>query len=166
MLQADANPESNMVLTSSRPRVFRMLHRELLRRTQAAGKPVPEWTDRSGSIAFRTAQIGGRDVVIVTLTGPPHELLSDAELGAILEMTPRQAWVARLLALRRTNPEIAAELNIAETTVRSHTEHIFLRLNVRTRRDVADAMRDRVMDTLYPRPTARRPVQPDSNTAR
>lgn len=136
--------------------MFRQMHRALLRQAEAAGAVPGDPADDSGPVALRSAYIGGRPVLVVSLAAPPQELLSDAELASILSMSPRQTAVARLLAQRRTNPEIAAELKITESTVRRHAEHVFLRLGVHTRRDVDPQIRQRVLDALYPRPTARR----------
>jgi DNA-binding CsgD family transcriptional regulator len=139
--------------------MLRRMHRELLCRAQLAG-PESEWTDDSGTVACRAAQIGGKPVMVVTHAGPLHDLLSDVELCRILRLSPRQTAVARLLARRCTNPEIAAELNIRQSTVRRHTEHVFLRLGVNSRRDVDKAIRERVLRALYPRS----PDRPRSRT--
>jgi DNA-binding CsgD family transcriptional regulator len=141
--------------TTNRPEVFRRLHRELLRRAQATGTPTPEWTDESGSVVFRSADIGGHQVLVVSLAAPLQDLISESELGQILRMSPRKTTVARLLARRRTNPEIADELNISQSTVRRHAEYVFLRLGVNSRRDVDEAIRERVLGALYPRSPAR-----------
>ncbi|MEX1182078.1 MAG: helix-turn-helix transcriptional regulator [Gemmatimonadota bacterium] len=143
-----------MVVTSSRPEVFCWLHREMLRRAHAVDSD-PESGDQTGSVHFRTADMGGRRVLVVTLAVPPQELLSDSELANVLGLTPRQSEVARLMALQRTNREIAAKLNISGSTVRRHAEHVFLRLNVHKRREVEGAIRQRVLDVLDQRGSAR-----------
>jgi DNA-binding CsgD family transcriptional regulator len=51
-------------------------------------------------------------------------------------LTPREAQVARRLAVRRTNAEIAEELFLSEHTVRKHTEQVLRKLSVSSRRDV------------------------------
>lgn len=51
-------------------------------------------------------------------------------------LTPREAQVARRLAVRRTNAEIADELFLSEHTVRRHTERVLQKLSVGSRRDV------------------------------
>lgn len=76
-------------------------------------------------------------------------------LANVLGLTPRQSEVARLMALQRTNREIAAKLNISGSTVRRHAEHVFLRLNVHKRREVEGAIRQRVLDVLDQRGSAR-----------
>jgi DNA-binding NarL/FixJ family response regulator len=48
-------------------------------------------------------------------------------------LTPREIEVLRLLALGRSNPQIAAALSIAEATVRSHTHHILHKLGLHDR---------------------------------
>jgi len=49
------------------------------------------------------------------------------------ELTPRELEVLRLLATGKTNAEIAAELIIAETTIKTHVARILMKLGVRDR---------------------------------
>jgi DNA-binding NarL/FixJ family response regulator len=48
-------------------------------------------------------------------------------------LTEREIEVLRLLALGRTNSEIAAELFVSERTVKTHIGHVFTKLDVRDR---------------------------------
>lgn len=48
-------------------------------------------------------------------------------------LTSRETEVLRLLALGRSNPQIAVALSIAEATVRSHTHHILHKLGLHDR---------------------------------
>jgi DNA-binding CsgD family transcriptional regulator len=57
-------------------------------------------------------------------------------LGAF-GLTAREAQVARLLARRATNREIAEQLDLSRHTVRHHVENIFAKLGVHSRRLVA-----------------------------
>ncbi len=49
------------------------------------------------------------------------------------ELTPRELEVFRLLATGKTNGEIAAELIVAETTIKTHVTRIFMKLGLRDR---------------------------------
>ena len=49
------------------------------------------------------------------------------------ELTPRELEVFRLLATGKTNAEIAAELIIGETTVKTHVTRILMKLGLRDR---------------------------------
>jgi len=49
------------------------------------------------------------------------------------ELTEREREIFRLIAVGRSNPEIAAELFIGETTVKTHVTHVFAKLGVRDR---------------------------------
>jgi DNA-binding CsgD family transcriptional regulator len=51
-------------------------------------------------------------------------------------LTPREAQVARLLAERLTNREIAAALAISEHTAERHTERVLQKMSLRSRGDV------------------------------
>ena len=60
-------------------------------------------------------------------------VVGGAERPASHELTRREAQVARLVALGRTNGEIAAELFISERTVESHMGHIRTKLGIDSR---------------------------------
>ena len=49
------------------------------------------------------------------------------------ELIPRELEVFRLLATGKTNSEIAAELIVAETTIKTHVTRILMKLGVRDR---------------------------------
>ena len=52
-------------------------------------------------------------------------------------LTAREAQVARLLARRATNREIADQLDLSPHTVRHHVENVFAKLGIHSRRFVA-----------------------------
>ena len=52
-------------------------------------------------------------------------------------LTPREAAVLELLQAGRSNGEIAAELHVGVETVRTHARHIYRKLGVSSRRDLA-----------------------------
>jgi DNA-binding NarL/FixJ family response regulator len=51
-------------------------------------------------------------------------------------LTPREEDVFTLLRLGRTNAAIAQELHISVETVRTHSTHVYRKLQVRTRREL------------------------------
>ncbi|HEY5317515.1 MAG TPA: response regulator transcription factor [Solirubrobacteraceae bacterium] len=53
--------------------------------------------------------------------------------AGLAELTPRELEVFKLLATGRTNGEIAAELIVGETTVKTHVTRILMKLGVRDR---------------------------------
>ena len=53
------------------------------------------------------------------------------------ELTPTEKRVAALVAEGRTNKEVAAELFVAERTVEYHLSHIYAKLGVRSRTELA-----------------------------
>lgn len=86
----------------------------------------------AGSIRSAAVQIGGSPLVVdvVRLGGDPD-----------IELTPRQAAVAALLAEGLRNREIAERLAISTHTVRRHLESIFRRLGVPNRTAAAAELR-------------------------
>ena len=68
-------------------------------------------------------------------------LAHDREVAAALSLarfglTRREAQIARLLARRATNREIAEQLDLSPHTVRHHVENIFAKLGVHSRRTI------------------------------
>jgi LuxR family maltose regulon positive regulatory protein len=61
-------------------------------------------------------------VLLTTTDGPSQGTLSDRELE-----------VLRLLATPLSGPEIARQLFVSINTLRTHTKHIFTKLDVNTR---------------------------------
>jgi DNA-binding NarL/FixJ family response regulator len=61
--------------------------------------------------------------------------------GTRLEsLTERELQLARLVADRKTNPEIAAELFLSQKTVETHLRNIFRKLGVASRVELARAV--------------------------
>ncbi|CAN5622386.1 hypothetical protein BH23GEM10_BH23GEM10_08540 [soil metagenome] len=150
---------------SARPDLFRRLHRELERQATSA-TPGSPWSDDTGEVALRQVAIGGRNVMLVTLAVPPHELLTDGELGKLLGLSPRLTAVARLIASHRSNREIADALGITDATARTHTSRVFDRLGLSDRREVSAAIHQRVLDVLEPRRTARHSSRSSTRSSR
>jgi DNA-binding CsgD family transcriptional regulator len=88
---------------------------------------------------------GSPDVVQVSLESSPlaaAEAPAEAPAApAALGLTAREAEVARLLARRASNAELAAALGVSAHTARHHTERVMRKLEVRKRADVAAALR-------------------------
>ena len=63
-------------------------------------------------------------------TRPAPRKPDPAELGTLTE---RELEVLKLVATGKTNSEIAGELTVSETTVKTHIGHVFMKLNLRDR---------------------------------
>ncbi|MBN3958716.1 response regulator transcription factor [Nostoc sp. NMS8] len=63
--------------------------------------------------------------------------LSESIHPGLAELTPRELDVARLVAVGATNQEIAQKLFISESTVKTHINSIFNRLNLKNRSQLA-----------------------------
>jgi DNA-binding NarL/FixJ family response regulator len=118
---------------------------ELCRRLKDARPPLPvvfvsgertEWFDRVGGLL-----LGADDYVVKPFA--PDELV--ARVRGVLRraapsvpprlasLTKRELQILRMLALGRSQQEIAAELVISPKTVGTHIEHILEKLGVRSR---------------------------------
>jgi DNA-binding CsgD family transcriptional regulator len=75
-------------------------------------------------------------VLIGFLKLSPEDPSVDA-LRTRYRLTPRESKVAHLLALRKSNAEIAGELEISPHTARHHTESVFAKLGVHSRVEAA-----------------------------
>jgi DNA-binding NarL/FixJ family response regulator len=73
-----------------------------------------------------------------------------ADGTGIESLTERELQVARLVVDRKTNPQIAAELYLSKKTVETHLRHIFRKLSVSSRVELARAVEraDRESRTL------------------
>ena len=78
-----------------------------------------------------------RDVIRELGLRPPAKA-SAAGVGAL---TGREVDVARLVAARKSNKEIAASLGISPRTVSTHLSSIFVKLGVASRGELADVAR-------------------------
>jgi LuxR family maltose regulon positive regulatory protein len=58
-------------------------------------------------------------------------------------LSDRELQVLRLLNSELTGPEIARELFVSHNTVRTHTKHIFTKLDVTSRRAAISRARER-----------------------
>ena len=77
--------------------------------------------------------------------GVTMRLAHDRENAAELTLgrfglTRREAQIARLLARRATNREIADQLDVSPHTVRHHVENIFVKLGIHSRRSIASQL--------------------------
>jgi DNA-binding CsgD family transcriptional regulator len=98
-----------------------------------------------GSAHFRNAHVIQRRglrpqvmVVVVERRGLP----SDENLRRRFGLTIRQSEVARLLAERLSNEEVAQRLGVTVNTARTHCERVLGKLGVRTRNHVREALLD------------------------
>jgi DNA-binding CsgD family transcriptional regulator len=94
-------------------------------------------------LLLRASHIGmdlcgtGATILITVEERLSPRLPSEGELRARWGLTPAQARVARLLARRKTNAEIARALQVSEHTARNHTKAVMQRLGVSRRTEVA-----------------------------
>ena len=93
------------------------------------------------SASFVGVDLFGRgSSVLVALERPPADPLSEAGLRTRFRLTPKEARIARLVALGRSNPDIARALCLSVHTVRHHVEHVLRKLRVKSRQEVAPAL--------------------------
>jgi DNA-binding NarL/FixJ family response regulator len=79
--------------------------------------------------AWLDPAVTGR-VLAVYRSAPKNRRDRSTELDAL---TSREREVLGLIGRGRTNPEIASDLGIGEGTVKTHVNHLFMKLNLRDR---------------------------------
>jgi DNA-binding CsgD family transcriptional regulator len=93
--------------------------------------------------AARTASLIGA----ASLQQRARAVLNTIDAHPSLRLTPREVEVARLVADRLTNREIAERLYLSQRTAQNHVQHILDKLDLRSRRDVAAWWRTAEMST-------------------
>ena len=73
--------------------------------------------------AIRTIHAGGK-------------VLSPGPTSRVLDLSDREQQVLRLLCQARTNHQIARQMNVAETTVKTHVSSIMRKLDVGSRLEI------------------------------
>lgn len=125
-------------------------------RRQAAGR-LAELGDRDGAIrelrrVHEILSSLGAEPELEKVRGQFRELgarppvRSEGERGAEL-LTEREIEVARLIAERRSNKAVAKVLEISPRTVGTHLTNIFRKLEVSTRWELGDRVREGLLDT-------------------
>ena len=98
----------------------------------------PAFEAHDAELTMREEVRAGRldgDAVHAVLQAAGHRVRRRAGLPSGL--TAREAQVLMRLGQGRSNPEIAAELQLSRKTVSSHLEHIYTKLGVKTRTEAA-----------------------------
>jgi DNA-binding NarL/FixJ family response regulator len=67
------------------------------------------------------------------LQGPPGARVDEPPAELPDRLTPREADILRAIAAGLTNTDIARDLFISETTVKSHINHLFRKIDARSR---------------------------------
>jgi LuxR family maltose regulon positive regulatory protein len=78
---------------------------------------------------------------LMSAFGEAEELTPPATQSFVEPLSRRELEVLRLIVAGLSNPEIAEELVVAVSTVKSHVNHIYGKLGVKNRVQVADRAR-------------------------
>ncbi|HMC54787.1 MAG TPA: AAA family ATPase [Gemmatimonadaceae bacterium] len=101
--------------------------------------------DVCAALGARIEMERARDMMKELGLRPPSREMAGGKRMASL--TARESDIARLVAARKSNKEIAAELGIAARTVTTHVANIFTKLGVSSRGELADRVRDGTVAT-------------------
>jgi DNA-binding CsgD family transcriptional regulator len=100
-------------------------------------REIPVAGSRAAAYTGVTARNGDHMATVVVVIAPPAPTCLDrGALQRRFGLTPREAEVALMLAARKSNKEIAAQLSIAQKTAWRHTERVLSKLNAGSRLDV------------------------------
>jgi DNA-binding CsgD family transcriptional regulator len=97
------------------------------------------WLDR------RTGEFSARDLLVLRLVAPHlQRLVREAGTPTLPAcLTVQERRTLSLVAVGCSNPEIAARMSVATSTVRKHLEHAYRKLGVTNRLAAATAFRGR-----------------------
>ncbi|HEX4109728.1 MAG TPA: LuxR C-terminal-related transcriptional regulator [Solirubrobacteraceae bacterium] len=104
----------------------RALQQRVLQATESIGEIIGEYVDADVEVARLEL-----DTAVAVRTAAAPFIAPESRLYTLL--TRREIEVARLMVNGRTNPQIAAELVIAEATVKSHVSQILRKLRAANR---------------------------------
>lgn len=107
-------------------------------RTDAPGSREVLFRGMRYSVYWGLSVQAGITVIVVSEGTPAPPQI---EIPSCYRLTPRECEVARLLALRYSNKEIASLLGISPHTAWRHTDNVLGKLGVSTRRHVMDLLR-------------------------
>lgn len=96
----------------------------------------------SVSTCYVGREVIGSTCLLVSLARRTSRGLEDSELSARFHLSPREIQVARLLSGGKSNNELAGILGTSIHTARRHTEHVLVKLGVRSRAAVGALLRD------------------------
>jgi DNA-binding NarL/FixJ family response regulator len=109
------------------------------RRSTSVAKAVNELLEKEPWVVYAAMRR-------VALSAVPTDVL-----GERYQLTKRETDVARLLAVGKTNAEIATTLAISEHTARRHTEQVLSKLHLRSRAAVAPLFAEVAAEASDPR---------------
>jgi DNA-binding CsgD family transcriptional regulator len=119
------------------PLAFALLEISDARRLRAAGQPE-QALSRLRSARDRLTGLGARPYLDLCRRELGAEApASPGELSFVSGLTPAELAVARLVAAGRSNRQAAAELYVSIKTVEFHLGHIFAKLGIRSRGELA-----------------------------
>lgn len=95
----------------------------------------------SGSFAGRGV-LGFDEAILVRIEAPDPRLPTAQQLVGRYGLTAREAEIALCLANGLSNMAIAAQLGISQHTVRHHSENVFLKLGIHSRKALALTLLD------------------------
>jgi len=71
--------------------------------------------------------------LVAALRTAPGDMPAEAPADPLAQLSPREREIVRHIARGRSNKEIARALEIAETTVKIHVQHILRKLDLSSR---------------------------------
>lgn len=125
------------------------LRREIARLARAAVEQSPRGLHRPA--LHRLVDGAGFEVAAAVVLVPEGALVfvravrlgrDGEEFAEAYGLTTAERAIARLLAKRLTNKEIAAELGVSPHTVKHHVERILHKLGISSRKEVRGVLRD------------------------
>ena len=105
------------------------------------GRPMAQLLSKVAAQGIRPDYVG-KLLAVFEAAERKSENQSDLSQPLIEPLTPREREVLQLMAAGRSNPEIAAQLIVAVTTVKTHVKNIYGKLQVTNRFQAAARAKD------------------------
>lgn len=100
------------------------------------------WLITNLATFYLVYQMEFKPIAVIQKTGSSHVEYDIDTVSREFALTAREQELLKLICMGKSNEEIGAELYISENTVKGHISHIFKKMNVKSRWEAVNMVRD------------------------